>query len=461
MLFKFLDSLIYPRVTIQRIAESLKNKMLRKIVLASSSAVIHRAVTLVTTLISIPLTLNYLGEERFAIWMIASSILSLMAFSDMGLGNALVNIISSSGTSHNKNDNNVITCISTTFVMLVMISIVGGLTYIAFEDHISWSEIFNVSSDLAIKESSVVGLLVVSIFLISLPISLVQKVQTGLQNIHLNNLWLTLGSVLSLIGVLIAVSMKLGLPWLLFSILFGPVFANICNGAKLFFWDRRDLCPDPRKFSMRDLRKVAGTGLYFFLLQVSSLAANSLDNIVIAQVLGAKHVAVYAITKKLFVLVQLGQYLISPFWPIFNEALANNNYLWAKKTLTKIIILSIFLGLLSTLPILLFGDWILATWINSELHVPPFLFLGFFLWTILINYGGSMSVFMNGDLFIKRQLIIVVSASSSSLIFQILFCSFFGTSGVIYGVLVGHLLFFVYPTHRVAFGSLNRWINGR
>jgi len=459
MWFKFMDRLSKSWITLQHMAEGLKSNRIRKIVLASSSAVIHRVVTLGTTLISIPLTLNYLGEERFAVWMIVSSILSLMTFSDMGLGNALVNIISGSDASDNKTDGRVNACISTTFFMLVMISIIGGLTYIAIEEYISWSEIFNVSSDLAKEESGVVGLLVVAIFLISLPIGLVQKVQMGLQNIHLNNLWLTLGSILSLIGVLFSVSMKLGLPWLLFSILIGPVIANICNGVKLFFWDRRDLRPNLKKFNIKELIKVAKIGMLFFLLQISSLAANSLDTIVIAQLLGAKNVAVYAVVKKIFLLAQLGQYLISPFWPVFNEAMANDDYKWAKKTLTKIIFLSISLGLLSTLPILLLGDWIISTWINPELYVPPFLFFGFFLWTILINYGGCMSVFMNSDLFIKRQLIIVIAASFASLLFQILFCSLYGVSGAIYGVLVGHLLFFVYPVHRVAFGSLNRRIN--
>jgi O-antigen/teichoic acid export membrane protein len=451
--------LFKPRTNIQSELDSSSHIRLKKIVLASSSAVLHKGVTLGTTLISIPLTLNYLGEERFAIWMIVSSILSVMTFSDMGLGNALVNVISSSGSSSNSKDNNINSYISTTFFMLLITSVVAGLTYLAVEDCISWGRIFNVSGDLAKEESRQVGSLVILIFLISLPLSLVQKVQTGLQNIHVNNIWLTVASVLSLLGVLISVSMEVGLPWLLFSILIGPVFANVCNGVKLFFLDRKDLCPDPRNFNVRELIEVAKIGILFFLLQLSSLVANSLDNIVIAQVLGAQQVTVYAITKKIFVLVQLGQYMISPFWPVFNEAMANSDYLWAKSTLTKIIFMSITLGLVSTLPVLLFGDWIISTWINPDLNPSLFLFLGFFLWTILVNYGGCMSVFMSGDKFIKSLLFFVAAASAASLVFQVIFCSLYGINGVIYGVLVGHLLFFVYPVHRTVFGSLNRLIN--
>jgi O-antigen/teichoic acid export membrane protein len=49
--------------------------------------------------ISVPLTLTYLGSERYGMWMAISSIVALLAFADFGLGNGLVNAIAVASVS--------------------------------------------------------------------------------------------------------------------------------------------------------------------------------------------------------------------------------------------------------------------------------------------------------------------------------------------------------------------------
>ena len=45
-------------------------------------------------LIAVPLTLHYLGTERYGMWMTISSIVAMMGFADLGMGLGLMNAIS-------------------------------------------------------------------------------------------------------------------------------------------------------------------------------------------------------------------------------------------------------------------------------------------------------------------------------------------------------------------------------
>ena len=54
----------------------------RRAVLAGSIATVARVVQLGASLVTVPLTLKYLGNERFGLWMTISSVLAMAAFAD-------------------------------------------------------------------------------------------------------------------------------------------------------------------------------------------------------------------------------------------------------------------------------------------------------------------------------------------------------------------------------------------
>ena len=53
-----------------------------------------KAIGLLTSLVSVPLTYRYLGAERYGIWMVLISIIAAMGFADLGIGNGLMNAVS-------------------------------------------------------------------------------------------------------------------------------------------------------------------------------------------------------------------------------------------------------------------------------------------------------------------------------------------------------------------------------
>ena len=424
----------------------------KKVILAGSTALIYKVITVITGLISIPLTMDYLGSERFGIWMICTSILSFIVFSDLGLGKGLLNAISKYNATNNKVE--IKKSISSVMFILISISLLLCIVMYFTIPYVNWGGFFNVKSEIAIRESKSVIIIMSIIIAINIPLGVVQNIQIGFQNTHSNNIWLTFGALLSLGSVLFGIYCKAGLPFLIISLMGGNVVANLLNGI-VFFVKNPDYIPSYKFINIDTIGKMLKAGNSFFLLQLFSLMANSMDNIIIAQISGASAVSTYAIVKKLFILTQIGQYFIAPYWPVFNESIAKKEYIWAKETLIKILKTSLFFGFICASITLIFGGDIINIWVGGKIEPSFHLLLGMFFWTFIINYGGCMSVFLNNDIFVHKQLVIVGVTSLSSLIFEIIFCYIYGIEGIIYGVILGHLLFFVIPSYKLAFIKLD------
>jgi O-antigen/teichoic acid export membrane protein len=425
----------------------------RRVVLTGGSSLFSKGVTILTGLISVPLTVNYLGSERYGLWMTISSVIVFLTFADLGLGNGLLNAVSEAEGSDDSNT--AATAVSSTFFMLLGISFFLCLIFWIFYPYISWDRIFNVTSNIAIKESGPAIAVLTMSFLINMPLGIIQRIQMGYQEGYKDQLWLSAGAILGLVGVLTAIYLEAGLPWLVLAITGGPLLATLLNGFFLFTYSRPGLLPRWIHFDLSISKSLVRTGLIFFLLQVFSALSNSADNIVIAQVLGASAVASYAVTKKLFMVIQVTQFIIQPLWPAFGEAMAHGDYMWAKRTLGKALKFSIGIGMLAALPLLIFGKSIISLWVGPELVPSSALLIGFFFWIFLVNFGGSMSVFLNGSTLVRKQCVFFGMASISSISLQIILVWQWGIPGAIWGTIIGFGLFYVIPAYQLAFGTLN------
>lgn len=428
----------------------------RRVVLTAVGSFVNKIITIMTGLISVPLTVHYLGDERFGLWMTISSTIAFLTFADLGLGSGLVNVVSKANGLDDNGDAK--TAVSSAFFMLFGIAFGLFVVFWIIYPHVPWARFFNVTSVIAVNEAGPALAVLMMCCLINMPLGIVLRIQMGYQEGYKNQLWLSVGAILGLIGVLLVIYFKAGLPWLVFAISVGPLLATLLNGFFLFTFVRPWLMPNLKCFNLSSSKKLGLVGIIFFLLQFFTLLGSSMDNIIIAQVLGASAVAGYAITKKLFLMTQISQFIIHPLWPVFGEAMARKNYKWAKRTLIRTLNFSLSTGLIVGFLLLIFGKLIISFWVGPEL-VPSFsLLIAFFFWIFLVNYAGTMSAFLNGGSLVGKQCVFIGVAAIVSVILQVVFCNLLGVVGIILGILIGYGLFYVIPAGFLAFGTLNKLI---
>jgi O-antigen/teichoic acid export membrane protein len=425
----------------------------RRVVLTAGSSLISKSITVLTSLISVPLTLHYLGMERYGLWMTISSIMVFLSFADLGLGNGLLNAISRADGFDNKIEASI--AVSSAFFILSGTAIFLYVIFWIAYPYIPFERIFNITSDIAIRESGPAIAIFLLTYLINIPLGIIERIRLGYQEGYKNQLWLSVGSILGLAGVLIAIYFKASLPWLVLAMAGGPLLATFVNGFYLLVFSRPYLFPRWKYFSLSISKSLLGMGMIFSALQFFYFFGNyPVDNIVIAQILGASAVTPYAVVQKLFLVTLLAQYFLMPLWPAFGEAMARREHAWVRRTLNRALILSLGLGVLIGLPLLVFGKRIVLIWVGPNVVPSTILLLGFTLWALLNCFIGSIGTFLNtGDL-VKRQITFFGLASLVAFALKIVGAHYFQVEGVVWGTVVGYSLFYIIPAMRLAYGAL-------
>jgi len=351
----------------------------RRVVISAAAAALAKLLSVVTALISVPLTLHYLGAERYGMWMTMSSVIAMLAFADLGMGNGLLNVVSE---SHGRDDRQAIRQqVSSGFFILSLIAALVVVLFCAAYSFVSWHRIFNVQSALAQAEAGPALAVFAACFALNIPLGIVQRVQMGLQQGFTASLWQGLGSVLGLAGVLLAIHLEGGLPWLIGAMIGAPLLAAIGNSIHFFVFARPDLSPATQFVSRAAIQRIARTGMLFLVLQIVVTVAYASDNIVIAQMMGASAVTDYAVPEKMFSLITvlLGM-VLAPLWPAYGEAIARGDKEWVRRTLKRSLTTAVGIAAVLSTLLVIFGDRIISIWVGHVVNPPFLLLLGLGIW---------------------------------------------------------------------------------
>jgi O-antigen/teichoic acid export membrane protein len=282
-------------------------------------------------LITVPLTLSYLGTERYGMWMTISSLIAVLSFADLGMGNGLLNAVAH---AHGRGDVRAIrSYVSSGFAILSVVACCVLVGFAVAYPWVTWAKIFNANGALAQSEAGPALATFVALFAINIPLGVVGRVQVGLQQSFRASLWQCAGSLAGLASMLAVIRLQAGLPWLVAAAFGPPALAAALNTVLYLGRTRVDLRPRFADVSRGTVKHVAKTGVLFLILQLVAAVAYASDNLVIAQMLGASAVADYAIPEKLFSLIAMAlAMMLAPLWPAYGEALARGVRLWVRRS---------------------------------------------------------------------------------------------------------------------------------
>ncbi len=251
-------------------------KRYKRILEAGISAVLSKGMVLLVNLVSVPIAVRYLGPVQFGVWATITTSLSLLLVLDLGIANTLTNLISEAYAREDTNLASVYA--STAFWLMVLVASVLGLVGWLAWPFVHWNSIFNVGAiDRSVVSRAVA--VAVAVFLVGMPAGLAAKLLGGYQELRLANIFAAVGSVGSLIGIVLAVHWHGGLPMLIGASSGALILANIICLIWIWLHHKPWLTPWPRHMNVAVTRRLLHTGGEFFIIQLAGLIVFNSDNL--------------------------------------------------------------------------------------------------------------------------------------------------------------------------------------
>src|SRR5262249_17604938 len=115
-----------------------------RIVQGIFSALANKGVAVLVSFISVPLTVRYLGAERYGAWVTISTAMAWVVLADFGVSNSLTNAVSEGYATGSKERAQA--SVAAAFWTLTGIALILGMIFFAIFPHVPWDRVFNVQS---------------------------------------------------------------------------------------------------------------------------------------------------------------------------------------------------------------------------------------------------------------------------------------------------------------------------
>ncbi|MFC0771372.1 lipopolysaccharide biosynthesis protein [Terrimonas alba] len=352
-------------------------------------------------LVFVPLTIDYIDAERYGIWLTLSSIIIWFNFFDLGLGNGLRNKLVEAIAKNNIEEERRL--ISTTYVSLSIIAVAIIAIYLCLMPFLEWDKLLNVSSVYR-QELRDLALITVIMFSLQFVLQLINSINSAHQKVFLTSLVFLIGSIFSLLFILILRSAIPGNILLVGTAMFaGNLLALILFTIHFFVFTRPDLLPGIKYFSRNTSKGLLTLGGKFFIIQISAIVQYQTTNVLISRYFSSIQVTEYNIAYKLFsIFIMAFSIIISPLWSAVTDAQTKGDYEWIKRTERKLLFLW-SLMVIAGLIILVGSQFIYKLWIGDSIQIPFSISLGVLLYTISVNFGMIYVYILNGLGRLKTQ----------------------------------------------------------
>lgn len=396
-----------------------------------------KATGMLTSFLIVPVTLHYLDNEIYGIWMTITSILMWFSFFDVGLGNGMRNYMTQAISANDYRTARAY--LSTTLCILTFISI--GLALLCIPClTLDFNKIFNTYAlpNTVLQKALIIAVLFT---LVNFVVKNIGFVFIALQKYGLNDVLTTTGSVLGLVIVFILTKTTQGnLIYVVTAFTLSPVLVYLIATIPIFH-KYKQLRPSWRYYDKLLLKNIVGKGLGFFAIQITScLVIFGGSNVIISHFCGPTSVTVYNIAYKLFNLLAIAYtVIISPMWNAYTDAQVRGDYTWIRATFNKA--LKIWgLSAIGGLLLLVICNTFYKIWVGSSVTVPIQISAAVLLYISAFNFNNCVTYLLNGLNKITVQIITSITGTILYLLFIILLGGKIGMIGIILSMAICYIL---------------------
>ena len=383
-----------------------RTTLLKKNILASF---LMKGWSAFVVLLMVPVTLHCLGEYKNGVWLTISSLLLWIDNMDIGLGNGMRNKL----TFYLAQDNllGARSLISSTFAMLTVI-IIPTLTILLI---LIWTtdtyKFFNVDVS-QVDHLKEVLMITVILVCTTFVFKLIGNFYMGLQLPAVNNLLISLGQTVALLGTYIVyLSQSHSLMMIAIVNTGASLLVYLTSIPITFYCLYPNLRPSLKLINLHEAKAVASMGIQFFIMQISSLILFATSNILISNFFSPSMVTPYQITYRYFsVFMVIFTVICMPYWNATTDAYTRGDIEWIRQATgkLKIMTIAILLGMMFMVAI---SSYVYDFWIGEEVNISFPMTIVMALYIFILIYSMRYSYFINGIGTLRLQIIFTTGAA--------------------------------------------------
>lgn len=407
-------------------ASGRSKKAIKNIILSLSA----RFFSILSSLLIVPLTINYVNPTQYGIWLTLSSVIGWIGFFDLGLGNGFRNKFAEAvaqGQERRARE-----YLSTTyFAITLIVSLVYVVIYV-LNRYIDWCDVFNIESAYS-EELHLIFIILAAFFCLNMVMNIFGTMLTADQNPGYNSLISGLGQLLSLLAIYILTKTTSGSLTNLATYYAGvPCMTMFLVSVFCFCFTRyRKYRPSFSFVKVSLIKDILNLGLQFFIIYLCLIAIFQMINVVITREIGPEGVTLYNVAKRYYnILYMIISVSLMPIWSAFTEAYVQNDFQWMRATLKKFEKFYLIAVVVAFL-MLIISPYFFKLWIGDSVDVPLLVTISVMLMVLSQALGGIYMHMINGIGFVRIQTIAYIAIAIVSWPLMTVGARLFGIAGVL------------------------------
>ena len=381
-------------------SESARTQVIKRNVLYSAGI---KGISIIISLLLVPLTINYVSSELYGIWLTLSSIISWLSFFDVGFGLGLRNRLTTAIALGDYHKGKIL--VSTTYCILSIIFLVVGIIGYYLSGIVNWCSVLNISSDYQDVLITASRIVVVT-FCASIVLKLIQNVFQAYQMTAAASAVDTVSQILSL--ALIYILTKTTFPNLNYLALVfcgAPLVVYIIYSLILYSGKFKQVAPSFFTIDFKYAKDLFSLGGQFFLIQIICIILYQTVNFVISHYCGPEQVTVYNIAYKyLYCALMVFNIIMAPLWSAYNDAYAKKDYSWMKSLYDRLIKINVIV-VLGVIVMIAVSPIVYKLWIGDTVSIPLIVSILVGLYIACQTISTMHASILNGMGIIRIQII--------------------------------------------------------
>lgn len=323
-----------------------------------------KILSILISLLLVPLTINYLNPSRYGIWLTLSSVVAWISFFDIGFTNGLRNKFAEA-----KAKENVVLVkeyVSTTYFYVGAIFTATWIILLFITYFCDLRGFINVS-DISKEEISILFAIISSFFCFQFVFKIVNTILIADQKPAKAALLDMIGQLFSLISIyLLTIYTKGSIIKLSLALGGAPIIIAIIANFYLFNFKYKQYAPSFKYIKKQFAKEIINVGIKFFFIQIAFIIQYQSASFLIAHYFDTLHVTAYNIAYKYFNILQmLFSIMVSPLWSCTTDAYYVGDYSWIKNAVKKYIILFFPFAMVGII-MLVCSNWVYDNWVGKN-----------------------------------------------------------------------------------------------